>query len=167
MISYYISFSALPHLVGSSLDLSILLQRAIIHSFYVVVVAVQSLSHVWLFVTPQTAAHQAPFYPLSLRVYSNSCPLSQWCYLTIICCRRLLLLPSIFTSIKVFCNESVLCIRWPKYLELQLQHQYFQWIFRTYLLKDGLVASPCSPRDSQESSPTPQFKSINSLALNL
>ena len=51
-------------------------------------------------------------------------------------------------------------------LELQLQHQSFQWIFRTDFLEDGLVGSPCCPRDSQESSPTPQFKSINSLALS-
>ena len=51
-----------------------------------------------------------------------------------------------------------------KVLELQLQHQSFQWIFRTDLLQNGLVGSPCSPRDSQESSPTPQFKSSNSLA---
>ena len=48
-----------------------------------------------------------------------------------------------------------------KVLEFQLQHQFFQWTPRTYLLPDGLVGSPCSPRDSQESSPTPQFKSIN------
>ena len=37
-----------------------------------------------------------------------------------------------------------------------------QWVFRTDFLEDGLVGSPCSPRSSQESSPTPQFKSINS-----
>ena len=48
-----------------------------------------------------------------------------------------------------------------KVLELQLQHQFFQWIFRVYFLWDGLVCSPCSPRDSQESSPAPQFKGIN------
>ena len=48
-----------------------------------------------------------------------------------------------------------------KVLEFQLQHPSFQWTHRTYLLQDGLVGSPCSPRDSQESSPTPQFKSIN------
>ena len=53
-----------------------------------------------------------------------------------------------------------------KGLEFQLQHQSFQWIFRTDLLYDGLVGSPCSPRDSQESSPTPQFKTINSSALS-
>ena len=50
--------------------------------------------------------------------------------------------------------------------ELQLQDQSFQWIFRTDFLSDGLVRSPCSPRDSQESSPAPQFKSINSSALS-
>ena len=44
-------------------------------------------------------------------------------------------------------------------LELQLQHQSFQWTFRVDFLKDWLVWSPCSPRDSQEFSPTPQFKS--------
>ena len=49
-----------------------------------------------------------------------------------------------------------------KVLEFQLQHQSFQWIFRTYFLEDWLVWSLCTPRDSQESSPTPQFKSINS-----
>ena len=53
-----------------------------------------------------------------------------------------------------------------KVLELQLQHQSFQWLFRTDFLWDWLVWSPCSPRDSQESSPTPQFKSINSSALS-
>ena len=47
-----------------------------------------------------------------------------------------------------------------KLLEFQLQHQSFQWIFRTDFFSDGRVGSPCSPRDSQESS-TPQFKSIN------
>ena len=52
-----------------------------------------------------------------------------------------------------------------KILEFQPQHQSFQGTPRTDLLQDGLVGSPCSPRDSQESSPTPQFKSINSLAL--
>ena len=52
-----------------------------------------------------------------------------------------------------------------KALELQLQHQSFKWIFRTDTLQDGLVGSPCSPRDSQESSPTSQFKSIESLVL--
>ena len=47
-------------------------------------------------------------------------------------------------------------------LEFQLQHQSSQWMFRTDFLQNGLIGSPCSPRDSQESSPTPQFKSIHS-----
>ena len=53
-----------------------------------------------------------------------------------------------------------------KVLERQLQHQSSQWIFRTDFFYDWLVWSPCCPRNSQESSPTQQFKSINSLALN-
>ena len=48
-----------------------------------------------------------------------------------------------------------------KRLEFQLQHQSFQWTPRTDLLSDRLSGSPCSPRDSQESSPTSQFKSIH------
>ena len=53
-----------------------------------------------------------------------------------------------------------------KVLEFKLQHQSLQWTSKTDLLRDGLVRSPCSPRDSQESSLTPQFKSINSLVLS-
>ena len=76
----------------------------------------------------------------------------------LILCRPLLLLPSI-RSIRVFSNESVLCIRWPKY-----------WSFSVNIIPSnehpGLIGSPCSPRNSQESSPTPQFKSISSSALS-
>ena len=53
-----------------------------------------------------------------------------------------------------------------KVLEFQLQHQNFQKTPRTDFLEDRLVGSPCSPRDSQESSPTPQSKSINSSVLS-
>ena len=83
----------------------------------------------------------------------------------LILCHPLLLLPSIFSSIRVFSKESSLH-QVPKVLEFQLQHQSFQCIFRTDFLQDGLVGSPCSPRDSQASPPTPQFKGINSLALS-
>ena len=84
-----------------------------------------------------------------------------------ILCHQLLLLPSVFPSIRVFSNELALCIRWPKYwnfsLSISLSNEYLELIsFRIWL-----VWSPCSPRDSQESSPAPQFKSINSLALSL
>ena len=54
-----------------------------------------------------------------------------------------------------------------KVLELQLQHQSFQWIFRVDFLWDWLVWSPCCLWDSQESSPQPRLESINSLALSL
>ena len=77
----------------------------------------------------------------------------------------LLLLPSIFPSIRVFSNQSALRIRWPKYwsfsFSISPSNEHPGLIFRMEWL-DLLV----SPRDSQESSPTPQFKSINSLALN-
>ena len=53
-----------------------------------------------------------------------------------------------------------------KVREFQLQHHSFQRNPRADLLQNGLVGSPCSPRDSQESSPTPQFKSISSSALS-
>jgi len=51
-------------------------------------------------------------------------------------------------------------------LEFQLQHQSFQGTPRTDLLQNGLVGFPCSPRDSQEFSPKPLFRSINSSALS-
>ena len=53
-----------------------------------------------------------------------------------------------------------------KVLEFQFQHHSLQRNPRADLLQNGLVGSPCSPRDSQESSPTPQFKSINSSGLS-
>ena len=51
-------------------------------------------------------------------------------------------------------------------MEFQLYHQSFRRTPRADLLQNGLVGSPCSSRDSQESSPTPQFKSINSSVLS-
>ena len=127
--------------------------------------SVQSLSRVWLFVTPWTVAHQA-----SLSI-TNSWSLLKLIFIKsmmpsnhlILCCP--LLLPSVFPSIRVFSSESVLCIRWPKYWSFSISPSN-EWIFRTDLLQNGLVGSPCSPRDSQESSPTPQFKSINSSVLS-
>ena len=54
-----------------------------------------------------------------------------------------------------------------KVLEPCLQHQSFRWLFRTDFFYDWLVGSPCSPKDSQESSPAPQFESISSLSPSL
>ena len=53
-----------------------------------------------------------------------------------------------------------------KVLEFQLQHESFQWTPRNDLLSNGLAGPPCSPRDSQESFPTLQFKNINSSLLS-
>ena len=65
---------------------------------------------------PHELQHVRPPCPLATPgVYSNSCPLSRWCHLTISSCHPLLLLPSIFPSIRVLSNDSVLPIRWPKY----------------------------------------------------
>ena len=77
---------------------------------------VQLLSHAWLFVIPWTAAHQASlsitnsWSLLKLMSIESVMPSNH-----LILCRPLLLLPSIFLSIRVFSNESVLHIRWPKY----------------------------------------------------
>ena len=82
----------------------------------IVISSIQSLSHVRLFATPWTAARQASLSItnsrslLKLMSIESVMPSN---YL-ILCC-PLLLLPSIFPSIRVFSNESVLCIRWPKY----------------------------------------------------
>ena len=78
--------------------------------------SVQSLSHVQLFATPWTAARQA-----SLSITNSGSLLklmsTELVMLSnhLILCPDLLLLPSIFPSIRVFSNESALCIRWPKY----------------------------------------------------
>ena len=93
------------------------------------------------------------------RAHSNSCPSSQQCHPTIYLtlCHPLLLLPSISPIIGVFSNESVLYIRWPKYWS-------FSFSISPSNEYSGLIGFPCSPRDSQESSPTPRFRSINSSA---
>ena len=122
--------------------------------------SVQLLSRVRLFVTLWIAARQASLSitnsQSSLRLMSIE-PIMPCSHL-ILCCPLLLLSP-IPPSIRVFSNESTLHMRWPKY-----------WSFsknpRADLLLNGLVGSPCSPRDSQQSSPTPQFKSINSSVLS-
>ena len=78
--------------------------------------SVQLLSHVWLFATPWTTAHQA-----SLSINNSQSSLKPTSIESVmpcnhlILCRPILLLPSIFPSIRVFSNESVLRMRWPKY----------------------------------------------------
>ena len=119
--------------------------------------SVQSLSHVRLFASPWIAACQASlsiiisWSSLKLRSIESVMPSSH-----LILCHPLLLLPPIPPIISLF--------QWVNYshevakvLEFQLQHHSLQRNPRAELLQNGLVGSPCSPRDSQESSPTPQF----------
>ena len=120
------------------------------------------------FLWPHGLKHtRLPCLSLSPRVCSNLCPLSQWCH------------PTISSSVASFFSYpqslpasgsfpmSRLFTSGNQILELQFQHQSFQWIFRIDFLWDLLVWSPCSPRDSQESSATSKFETINSLALSL
>ena len=95
---------------------TLLFIHSIHNILHMLVSAVQSLSHVWLFATPGTAACQA-----SLSI-TNSQSLLKLMSIepvmpsnNLILCHRLLLLPSIFPRIRVFSNESALHIRWPKY----------------------------------------------------
>ena len=114
------------------------------------VVAVQPFSRVWLFVTPWTAARQASLsftVSQSLLKFMSIESVMPSNYL--IFCHLLLLQPSIFPSNRVFSNEVALCIRWSK-MEIQHQHQSFQWIFRVDFLQYLLIWSPCSLRDSQK-----------------
>ena len=100
-------------------------------------------------------------------VHSDSHPLSRWCH------------PAISSSVVPFCScpqslpasdsfpMSKLFTWGGQSTEVSALASSFQRNPRADLFQNGLVGSPCSPRDSQESSPTPQFKSINSSAFSL
>ena len=138
------------------------------HSRIHVVVAVELLTGVQLFVIPRITARQSSlsfticwsflrFMSIELEMLSKH----------FILCHPLLLLPSIFPSIGIFSNESALQIRWPKYWSLNFSirpsNEYSGLIsFRI----DCFDLFACS-RHSQESSPIPQFKSINSSVFSL
>ena len=119
----------------------------------------QSFSCVLLFAIPWTAARQAAISNswslLKLMSIKSVMPSNH-----LILCHPLLLLPSIFPRIRVFSNELVFCIRWPKYWSFSSSigpsNEYSGLISL-----DWLVWSSCCWRDSQESSQTPQFKNIN------
>ena len=139
----------------------------IICTFTVQFSSVQSLNHIWLFATPWIAACQA-----SLSI-TNSRSLPKLTSIEsvmpsnhLIFCHPRLLLPPIPPSIRVFPNESALCMRWPKYwsfsFSISPSNEHPGLIF----FRMDWLRSPCSPWDSQESSPTPQFKSINSLVVS-
>ena len=132
------------------------------HKEYYVVI-VHLLSCAGLFVTPWTATHQVPLYSttswsLLKYMFIESVMISNY---LILCCPHLLLIP-VLPRITVFSNGF--SYQMAKILEYQ--HQSFQWIFRVTFFLVWMVGSPCSPRDSQDSSPPPQFRSISSLALS-
>ena len=128
--------------------------------------SVQSLNHVQLFASLWTTECQA-----SLSII-NSRSLLKLMFTELVMPSNHLTLCRPFSS----CPQSFLhqgLFKWvsswyqvAQVLEFQLQHQFLQWTTRTDLLQDGLVRSPCRPRNSQESSPTPEFKNINSSALS-
>ena len=117
-------------------------------------------------VTPWTAAYQASLSITNSWSLLKPCPLSRWCHLTISSsCRPLLLLPLIFPSLRIFSSESALHIRWPKYwsfsFNISPSSEYsglisFRMDWLDLLAVQGTLTS----------SPTPQFKSINSSALS-
>ena len=113
--------------------------------------------------TPWTAAHQASL-SFSVSEFAQTHVESMMPFNHLIFCRPLLLLPSIFSSIKVFSNESALQIRRPKYWSFSISpsSEYLRLVSFTTDFFDL-----CSSRDSQESSPVPQFESVNSLVPSL
>ena len=116
---------------------------------------------------PHESQHARPPCPSPTPgVHPNSCPSNRWSH------------PAISSSVvpfsswpqslpetEFFSNESTLQMRWPEYWSFSFSISPSKE--HPGLLQNGLVGSPCSPRDSQESSPTPQFKSINSSVLSL
>ena len=121
--------------------------------------------HVQLFATPWIQLARLPCPSLFPRVCSNSCPLMSSNHL-ILCCPLLFLL-SIFPSIKVFSNEPSLCIRWPKYCSFSFSISPSNEYSGLISFRIDCYDLFADQRDSQESSPAPPFKSMNSSALSL
>ena len=127
--------------------------------------SVQLLSHVWLFVTPWITARRT-----SLSIMNSQSSLKLMSIELVMPSNHLilchtLLLPSIFPSIRVFSNESVLHVRWPKYwsfsFSISPSNEYSGLISFWMNWLDLLAV-----QGTQESSPTSQFKSINSSTLS-
>ena len=127
--------------------------------------SVQSLNRVLLFATPWIAAHQASLSITNSQSLLNSCPLSRWCHSAISSsvipfssCPQSLPASGSFPMSQHFAwgGQSIGVLAAASVLPMTIQDWFpLGWT----------VGSPCSPRDCQESSPTPQFKSINFLAL--
>ena len=129
------------------------------------VVVVQSLGHVWLFATPWTAASQASLSFTVSQSLIKLMSIESVMPSNHLLCRSLLLLPSVFPSIRVFSNDLALHIRWPKYwsfsFSISPSNEYSGLIsFRIDWF--DFVAVQGTPK----SSPAQQFKSINSSVLS-
>ena len=122
------------------------------------------LSHVRLFANPLTAALQASLAITNSRSLIKLMSMSQWCH------------PTISSSVVPFSSHLQFFSASGSFLVSQffasggqsfgVSASVLPMNIQNDFCEDGLVESPCSPRDSQESSPTPQFKSINSLAFS-
>ena len=124
---------------------------------------VQSLSCVQLFSTPWTVAHQVPLsstISLSLLKFMSIEPVMLSNHLILFFCPQSFPESGSFPMSRLFASGG-------QSSGASASASVPPMIFRTDFLQDGLVGSPCSPRYSQESSLTPQFKSINSLPLRL
>ena len=88
---------------------------SVLHVLFWDISSVQSLSHVWLFATPWTAACQASLSITNSRSLLKLMSIESMMLSNHLIFCHPLLLPSILPSIRVFCSESVLCISWPKY----------------------------------------------------
>ena len=127
--------------------------------------SVQSFSRVRLFVTPWTTARQA-----SLSIANSGSLLKLMSVESVMPSSHLilclpLLLPSVFASIRVFSNESVLCIRWPKYWSFSFNNSpsnEYSGLISFRMDRLDLLAV----QGILESSPIPQFKNINSSVLS-
>ena len=171
-LQYFVSFRYTAKWFSYTCFLHILFHFRLLHNIaysslcYAVIPCSIQFSHsvmsdsLW----PHERQHARPPCPSPTPgVYPNSCPLSQWCHPTMLSsvipfssCLQSFPASGSFLMSQIFASGG-------QVLELQLQRQSFQWIFRTDFLSDW---SPCTPRDSQESSPTAQFKTINSLVLS-
>ena len=144
--------------------LRVLIGRGVCVCVCMHIVVIQWLSHVRLFGTPWTAARQTSLsFPISRSLLKLMCIESVIASNLLVLCHPLLP-PSVFPSIRIFSNESALCIRWQEYWSFSISpsNEYSGLVYFRINWFDLLAVQG----DSQESS-TPQFKSINSLVFTL
>ena len=125
---------------------------------------VQSISRTWLFETHGLQHARAHCPSLAPRICPSSCPMNRWCHQP-----SHPLLPSSPLALNLSQHQDL--FQWVSFLHQVAKVLELQLSISPSNEYSGLISfrtdwSPCSPRDSQESSPTPQFKSINSLALS-